>query len=112
MNTEILELRIKDLLKTLLTAEEIEGVATAEECLKKLLETLLVKKINLEDLEVDDVVLVKDRWDADWVYRHFSHVKNGTAYCFTNGKSSYTVENRDRDIQSWRYVFPLNQKED
>lgn len=89
--------KAKEIVKFLQTTiDELEDYVkpkkmTKEEIEKELgydIEIIPTKK-QLSDLEVDDVIYVRDCVDDDWAVRHFSHVdEDGDVRAFVNGQTS------------------------
>ena len=42
--------------------------------------------------------------DWDWNKRHYSHYEDGIHYCFSDGKTSFTVKSIERNVTGWSFV--------
>jgi hypothetical protein len=57
-------------------------------------------KHDITTLEVNTVIMVKDKSDETYIPRHFSHFTNrGKVYCFENGKSIFTA--KPHEVRCW-----------
>lgn len=59
--------------------------------------------VDWSKIPVDTPILVKQSDGGDWEKRHFAFYKNGKAYSWLSGKTSWTTERNDY-VFSWRYA--------
>lgn len=57
----------------------------------------------------DEVILVRQKKHQDWTPRHFKAWGEGTALCYSEGKSSKTVENPCSQMP-WRFYKPYEEQ--
>ena len=50
----------------------------------------LVEIVPFEDFKKDEPVLVRHLDESSWARRHFSHAKDGMAWCYVDGKTSWS----------------------
>ena len=46
-------------------------------------------------VEVDTKVLVRDWDNSEWIHRHFAIYKNGRIHTWNNGRTSFTIRDKD-----------------
>lgn len=90
------------------------------ECDKNILEVVTFEKVLNSDfleiadwdtVEVNTVVKVRMNWgDTRWRIRHFAKYEDGYVKVWTNGKTSYTVQN-EFDTEDWDEVVLFNEEE-
>lgn len=63
--------------------------------------------MKIEDLKVDDLIMVRDCENCEWIKRHFSHIAdNGMICCFADGKTSKETNT----TILWEYFEPIEPK--
>ena len=90
------------------------------ECDKNILEVVTFEKVLNSDfleiadwdtVEVNTVVKVRMNWgDTRWRIRHFAKYENGYVEVWTNGKTSYTSQDKF-DTEVWDEVVLFNEEE-
>lgn len=81
--------------------EKTHEVIENEYALDEIVHMNFKEIVDWSKVPVDTKVLVSDNGE-DWARRYFAEYVNGEVYVFTDGRTSFTIE--DDDIISWKYV--------
>lgn len=66
----------------------------------------LVEIIPFADFKKDDPVLVRHPDESSWARRHFSHAKDGMAWCYVDGKTSWSSDGHSIPFAQCRRPTP------
>ena len=66
----------------------------------------LVEIVPFEDFKKDEPVLVQHLDESSWARRHFSHAKDGMAWCYVDGKTSWSSDGHSIPFAQCRRPTP------